>query len=215
VSLPANFQFPNSSFSNIPSTFNISTNSPWMLIRHKFPVDLRGIRMADFDYKLNLTPQPIKPEPDPLPTGLPESSSTSTFEVGSGSEGPVPVERLRSSSEDVHDAAQRIADQAREKLHDAADEARVRMNEVADRASKLADQAKHRLHDARIRFNERLPIWKQQAREHAHDARIVARHTAIRADENARRYPIETIAAAAGAGFLIGATMRIWRSSRG
>jgi ElaB/YqjD/DUF883 family membrane-anchored ribosome-binding protein len=166
------------------------------------------------DYKLNLT-QPIKPEPDPLPTALPEPSSASTFEVGSGSEGSVPVENLRSSKEDVQDTAHRVAERTSEKLHVAADEARERLNEVAARASKVADQAKQRLHEARIRFNERLPIWKQQARDRAHDARIIARHTATQADEKARRYPIETIAAAAGAGFLIGVTMRIWRSSRG
>jgi ElaB/YqjD/DUF883 family membrane-anchored ribosome-binding protein len=166
------------------------------------------------DYKLNLTP-PIKPEPDPLPTALPESSTTSTFEVGSGSEGPVRVEGWRASKDDVHIASHRIAEKASDKLHVAADEARERLNEVAERASKVADQAKRRLHDARIRFNERLPIWKQQARDRAKDARIIARHTATQADEKARRYPLETIAAAAGAGFLIGVTMRIWRSSRG
>jgi ElaB/YqjD/DUF883 family membrane-anchored ribosome-binding protein len=177
------------------------------------PIDSRGIRMADF-HKLNLTP-PIKPEPDPLPTALPETSSTSTFEVGSGSEGPIRVESWKGSKDDVRLTSHRIAENASEKLHEAADEARERLNEVADRASKLADQAKQRLHDARIRFNERLPIWKQQARERAHDARIIARHTASQADEKARRYPIETIAAAVGAGFLIGVTMRIWRSSRG
>jgi ElaB/YqjD/DUF883 family membrane-anchored ribosome-binding protein len=175
--------------------------------------DLRGIRMAD--YKLNLTPPPIKPEPDPLPTALPETSSSSTFEVGSGSEGPVRVEGWRASNENAHINSDRIADQASDKLHLAAEEARERLNEVAARASKVADQAKQRLHDVRIRINERMPIWKQQARERAHDARIIARHTATQADEKARRYPIETIGAAAGAGFLIGVTMRIWRSSRG
>ena len=169
--------------------------------------------MAEF-HKLNLTP-PIKPEPDPLPTALPESSSTSTFEVGSGSEGPVRIESWRASKEDAHLTSRQVADEASEKLHEVADEARERLNELSDRASKLADQAKRRLHDARIRFNERLPVWKQQARERAHDARIIARHTATQADEKARRFPIETIAAAAGAGFLIGVTMRIWRSSRG
>lgn len=152
--------------------------------------------MADFDYKLNLTP-PIRPEPDPLPTALPKASST--FEVGAGSEGPTLVDRqVDSSSEEP----------LREKFQEAADEARERLNE-------FADQAKRRLHDARVRLNERLPVWKRQARQGANDARILARHTATKAEENARRYPVQTIAAAAGAGFLIGATMRIWRSSRG
>jgi ElaB/YqjD/DUF883 family membrane-anchored ribosome-binding protein len=37
----------------------------------------------------------------------------------------------------------------------------------------------------------------------------------VQTDAKARSMPLETIAAAAGAGFLLGATMRIWRSSRG
>ena len=101
------------------------------------------------DYKLNLTP-PIEPEPDPLPTALPEASSTSTFEVGSGSEGPVRVEGWRASKDDLHTTSHRIADKASDKLHEAAGEARERLNEVAERASKVADQAKQRLRDSRV-----------------------------------------------------------------
>jgi len=174
------------------------------------------------DYKLNLTPPPIKTEPEPLPPALPETATPSTFEVGSGSEGPLPGERLSGSrytgsrnSDDTSDTARRLAENARDKFHDVAEEARDRMNDVAHRASDIADEAGHRLNEIRDRLNERLPIWKQQALDRVDDARFIARRTATEANQKARQYPIHTIAVAAGAGFLIGATMRIWRSSRG
>ena len=186
--------------------------------------------MADFDNKMNLTPRPIYPEPSPTSAASPEGGSASTFEAGTGSESVRPLDsqlppriddnRLRNSllsndNEDIGDNARRIAERARDKFQVVAEGARDRMNDLTDRASNIADEAGQRLTDMRDRFNDRLPEWKRQARERVDDARIRARRTAVQADLKAKQYPIETIAAAAGAGFLLGATMRIWRSSRG
>ena len=168
--------------------------------------------------KLNLKPQPIYPEPGPTAAALPERASPTNYEVGSGSEGGT---HLRSSSsatqfsEQTSDAARDLAERARDKFETVAGEARERMNEMADRASAMAQDAGQRLNELRDKFSERLPEWKQQARDRFDDARVVARHTAVRADAKAKRFPVETIVAAAGAGFVLGAGMRIWRSSRG
>ena len=172
--------------------------------------------MAKFE-KLDLTPRPIYPEPSPTSAALPDVSAPSTFEVGTGSEvvRPLDTSLARDSSDDVHENAREIAERVRDKFQVVADEARDRMNDISDRASHLADEAGQRLTDLRDRFNDRLPVWKRQARERVDDARLAARRTAVQADQKARQYPIETIAAAAGAAFLVGATLRIWRSSRG
>ncbi|SRR6266567_5367361 len=146
--------------------------------------------MAELN-KLNLTPRPIYPEPSSSSAALPDGASPSTFDVGSGSE---------------------VASDRFELL---TDEARNRMNYIADTSAPVADESRYRLHDLRERLNQKLPIWKRQARERADDARAVARHTAIQVDEKARRSPVETILAAAGVGLVLGASMRIWRSSRG
>ena len=172
--------------------------------------------MANFE-KLDLNPRPIYPEPSPTSAALPEVAAPSTFEVGTGSEAVRPLDsRLAvDTSDDLHENAREIAERVRDKFQVVADEARDRMNDFAGRASELADEAGQRFNDLRERLNDRLPVWKRQARERVDDARLAARRTAVQADQKARQYPIETIAAAAGAAFLIGATMRIWRSSRG
>jgi ElaB/YqjD/DUF883 family membrane-anchored ribosome-binding protein len=155
---------------------------------------------------------------------LPEEASPSTFDVGSGSEVRDLADRLRQLdrpdqrnrfSDEASEHARTVADRTRDKLHVVADEAHERLNELADRAHTIAHEAEHRLRELRGRFNERLPEWKRQARERAQDARVVARRTAVQIDEQAKKHPVETIAAAAGVGFVLGATMRIWRSSRG
>lgn len=178
--------------------------------------------MADFK-NLDLTPRPIYPEPSPSSAALPETGTRSTFDVGSGSEVRDVRESVRSidleqrdrSSEDAADKARILAERARDKFESVADGAKERMNQVAERASNIADQAGQRINEMRDRLNERIPEWKQEARERVDNARVRARAVAVQADAKARRMPLETIAAAAGAGFLLGATMRVWRSSRG
>ncbi len=179
--------------------------------------------MADFDKKLDLTPRPVYPEPSPS-AELPEvASPSSTFEVGSGSEvrksnriiGTVNSEQRSRFSDEVGENARDIAERARDKFQVVADDARERMNQLTDRASDIADQAGHRINELRDRLNERLPEWKRQAQVRVEGARIRARNLALQTDARARRKPLETIAIAAGAGFVLGASMRIWRSSRG
>ena len=172
--------------------------------------------MAEIN-KLNLTPRPIYPEPSPTAGSLPETASPSTYDVGSGSEGGrfvVGGAPLRTQEDSTVDA-RAIAEKARDKFESVAGDAKEKMNEIADRASNLATEASQRLQDLPNNFNDRLPEWKREVRLRADDARRVARRTATQADQKARQYPLETIAAAAGAGFLLGATMRIWRSNRG
>ena len=175
------------------------------------------------DSKLNLTPRPIYPEPSPTSAALPEEATPSTFDVGRGSEVRSSRESITAINSNLRDRtadetsenAREIAERARDKFQTVADGARERMNDLSERASDIADQAGQRLNDMRDRFNERLPEWKREARLRVDDARVRARSAAVQADAKARRMPLETIAAAAGAGFLLGATMRIWRSSRG
>ena len=175
------------------------------------------------DIKLNLTPRPIYPEPSPTSAALPEEATPSTFDQGSGSEVRSSRESIRAIDTNQHDrradeaaeGAREIAERARDKFQSVADDAREKMNDLAGRASDIADQAGQRLHDMRDRLNERLPEWKREARLRIDDARVRARGAAVQTDAKARSMPLETIAAAAGAGFLLGATMRIWRSSRG
>ena len=172
--------------------------------------------MAEFD-KLNLTPRPIYPEPSPTAGSLPETATPSTYDVGSGSEGGrfvVAGDPLR-ARESSTDTARDLAVKARDKFQVVAGDAKEKMNGLADRASDIASQAGQRLKDLRSDLNQRLPEWKREARLRADDARRVVRRSAAQADQKARQYPLETIAAAAGAGFLLGATMRIWRSNRG
>jgi ElaB/YqjD/DUF883 family membrane-anchored ribosome-binding protein len=178
--------------------------------------------MADIN-KLNLTPRPIYPEPSPTSAAVPETASPSTFDVGSGSEVRTPRETLRSldasqrerGSEDASDKARVIAERARDKFQSVTDDARERMDDLAGRASDMAKQAGQRINDMRDRLNDRLPEWKEGARDRMNSARVRARSAAVQADAKARRMPLETIAVAAGAGFILGATMRVWRSSRG
>jgi len=166
--------------------------------------------------------RPIYPEPSPT-SALP-GNSVDTFELGAGSEGDVldavpPVREFRgnnySRTNEARETARQIAEQARSGFQSVASQAKDRMNQVAERASDMASQAGQRITDLKDEFNDRLPEWKHQARVRAEDARIAARRTAVRVDEQARRYPIETILAAAGTAFVVGAGMRIWRSSRG
>lgn len=172
--------------------------------------------MAEFD-KLNLTPRPIYPEPSPTAGSLPETVLPSTFDVGSGSEGGrfvVAGDSLRTRDNSIDDGSG-VVEIARDKFQSVAGDAREKLNDLADRASNIASEAGERLNSLRNELNHRLPEWKREARHRAEEARLVARRTATQVDQKAREYPLETIAAAAGAGFLLGATMRIWRSNRG
>jgi ElaB/YqjD/DUF883 family membrane-anchored ribosome-binding protein len=166
--------------------------------------------------KLNLTPQPIYPDPSPA-AALPEMAPTTTYDVGSGSEGGrfVVAEEPLKTSDQASEKAREIAELARDKFQAVADDAKERMDEIADRASTFASEAGHRLNGLRDQFNQRLPEWKREVQERTEHVQAIARRSATRVDQKARQFPVETILAAAGAGFVLGATLKIWRSSRG
>jgi ElaB/YqjD/DUF883 family membrane-anchored ribosome-binding protein len=112
------------------------------------------------------------------------------------------------TSQELHEAARQqlqvVAGQARRE----ADVLKIRaanvVGKASERISNIKETASERVAQLRREFNARLPVWRAQAR-----------HNLQRADAVSKQHPLETIAAAAAFGFIVGVTLRIRRSSRG
>lgn len=100
---------------------------------------------------------------------------------------------------------------------------------VLDRLGGLAEEARLRAEHLRTTAAERGRHWVQLAREKAAEVASHAREesrklrqqarsnyavTRRKADEVAHDYPVHVALAAGAAGFLIGVSLRIWRSNR-
>ncbi len=150
------------------------------------------------------------PEPSPNNSALP-GNTVLTPELPA----PDPDAKRGSTLDNASDKAREIAERTRENFKVVADQVREKMNDLTDRASEMADQAGQRFNEMKETLNQRIPEWKERARVKATEARRAARKAADQADRTARTYPIHTALAAAGAGFVLGAAMRVWRSNRG
>lgn len=88
---------------------------------------------------------------------------------------------------------------------------RIRGNaqeDIADTAGQLRATAEQRLSQLRDNASRRVAGLRHAAARRVADARY-------RVDRVANERPLQFIAAAAGAAFLLGVTLRIWRSNRG
>ncbi len=153
---------------------------------------------------------PGMPDPDHL---LPEGDRGSTrlnaaaervggavgSAVGSVRRARLRVVGGRDRSSSAADTLRETADRARDKVSDLADTA-------SDKLSDLKDSASERFDDLRVRTNRGLSQFAATARDRAYYARIRARHLV-------NEYPLQAIAGFGVLAFMVGFTLRIWRSN--
>ena len=119
-------------------------------------------------------------------------------------------------------AAERMAAEPRGKVVELRQAAGQKASELKERASQALDETKERVSEVYGRteatVKDALDHGKQTAAEALQQGREkaaeIARRTRQRARFYAEEYPLHVIAVAAGAGFLVGVLLRIWRSSR-
>lgn len=173
-----------------------------------------------------------EPVPEPLPHQEVDVESEATFpperqiasvsavpEQGAGRRPPGPSSaRLHTAAEAVGVALGRAVNSARdlsrhteevkERSRQSAEEkvatAKERVAEIAESASRKTAET---YADAKARVGDKLTEAKQVAGRRLDEARI-------RAQSIADEYPLQVIAGTAGAAFLAGVMLRIWRSSR-
>jgi ElaB/YqjD/DUF883 family membrane-anchored ribosome-binding protein len=91
--------------------------------------------------------------------------------------------------------------------------------DTVDRASRVVHEIEGRVSDARRQAAHRLDGWSDTAQERFQQLRGQARRalsrSGARAQELAKAYPLQTIAAVAGISFALGVALRIRRSGRG
>lgn len=156
--------------------------------------------------------------PPRLP-GMPSAPDAGSAEFSGANGTTFDVERDEDFRTNRGSRGKNTAERARERLQVVAGSAKRQASHMADRASDVAhhagermsqwkDSAADRVSAMRDQFRERLPYWRRNAR---HSVRVAQARTR----EVTNRYPVQTVAAAAGVGFIIGFALRIWRSDRG
>ena len=86
-----------------------------------------------------------------------------------------------------------------------------RLQDARKRASEAVEQTRERAANAYDQVQAQVTEAVSQAREKIQD---LAQQAGTRARYYGREYPLQVIAVAAGAGFVLGVLLRIWRSSR-
>lgn len=113
-----------------------------------------------------------------------------------------PVEREKRMRKSLGARASELLDTAKYEAEKLYDEARVRAADLADTARREAE----RLYDeARERASEGYDRLSERAQEAGDQTRSVARYLR-------NEYPLQLLGVLAGAAFLVGMGLRIWRS---
>lgn len=171
--------------------------------------------------KNNFDPRPLYPEPSPtvgagpvavdatLPSEYAPTSLNGFAEPGDYEEQePGIVDRARDAAQAAGERLQVVAGRARRQAGEIAGRAADLAGDAGERLGDLKDRATEQASHLRDEWNERMPVWRARARHSVEDARL-------RANQTTQRYPLQTIAAAAALGFIVGIGLRVWRSNRG
>lgn len=114
--------------------------------------------------------------------------------------------RVQSAGSSSGELAGELGERVSERVNALGDQARARMED-------LRGQVQDRLHEARAIARERLDDARSRARQRFDNARWRARVRAEQARQYAHQNPLQVIGAAALAGLVLGAGLRLWRSS--
>lgn len=101
-----------------------------------------------------------------------------------------------------------VGGRAKDKVRDVAGRASNVARQASEKASQFKGVAAERVSAWRETVRDRMPAWKQQAQDRYEVGRRRGR-------ELATRYPLQTVAAAAAVGFVIGFAVRFLRRDRG
>jgi len=113
-----------------------------------------------------------------------------------------PVEREKRMHKPLAERASELLDSTTREAEKLYDEARTRASDLMDTTRREAE----RLYDeARIRASEGYERWSEKAQDATDQTRHVARYLR-------NEYPLQLIGVLAGAAFVVGMSLRIWRS---
>lgn len=161
--------------------------------------------MADPLRKLPLEEEITEIEVTPLPPALP------------GTPPAIDEQNLRSKergSEDLANRARAIGATAGRTVRNLSDSAKSGLNTAADKSKEVGAKVAYAANRTRDRAEDLVLEAGRRAQDAREEALLRARQLRRQGREFAEQRPLESILAIAGAAFVFGLVMRIWRNTR-